>query len=201
MNEINRPKPDGENQIDWGKASADYSKFRKGYPQNFYQLLRTFDIGKKNQKILDLASGTGEIAVNLAKSGAQVVGIDISEDQVVAARVNAKTLDLAVEFKAISAEEIDFNENSFEVIVSSCSWNYFVKKIVLPKLKKILRPKGKLLISYLVWLPDEDDIARETEKLVLSYNPNWKGAGFNGKPKHQKRLSITTQKHTTNPTD
>ena len=35
-----------------------------------------------------------------------------------------------------------------------------------------------MVIIWMVWLPSECKIAEETEKLILKYNPNWTGAGF-----------------------
>ena len=40
--------------IDWGKTSLDYARYRPGPPSSFYAKLLTLGIGKKNQKILDL---------------------------------------------------------------------------------------------------------------------------------------------------
>lgn len=36
---------------------------------------------------------------------------------------------------------------------------------------------GRILILYMAWLPYEDEIAGESEKLVLKYSPKWSGAG------------------------
>lgn len=40
-----------------------------------------------------------------------------------------------------------------------------------------LKPNGRILVLYMAWLPFEDKIAGESEKLVLKYSPNWSGAG------------------------
>ena len=42
-------------------------------------------------------------------------------------------------------------------------------------LSRLLRPGGKLVILYMAWLPEEDKIAGESEKLILKYNPSWSG--------------------------
>lgn len=41
----------------------------------------------------------------------------------------------------------------------------------------MLKPNGKLLVLAMEWLPFEDDIARQSEELVLKYNAKWGGAG------------------------
>lgn len=47
----------------------------------------------------------------------------------------------------------------------------------MPKLHRMLKKEGSILVLYMAWLPYEDQIAGESEKLVLKYNPNWSGAG------------------------
>ena len=54
---------------------------------------------------------------------------------------------------------------------------YFKHEYVAPKLYDILKSKGTLLVLYMAWLPYEDRIAGESEKLILKYSPNWSGAG------------------------
>lgn len=71
--------------IDFGKQSEDYSKHRPGFPSSFYDRLeRYFPI--KDQAILDLGTGPGTVAGELAARGAQVVGIDIAQGQIQAAQ-------------------------------------------------------------------------------------------------------------------
>ena len=48
-----------ETSIDWGKTSQDYANYRYGQPNSFYEKLSAMGIGQKNQKILDIGTGTG----------------------------------------------------------------------------------------------------------------------------------------------
>ncbi len=52
----------------------------------------------------------------------------------------------------------------------------------MPKLAKMLKSGGKVVILYMAWLPFEDKIAGESEALVLKYSPDWSGAGETRKP-------------------
>ena len=47
----------------------------------------------------------------------------------------------------------------------------------MPMLHRFLKNDGRILILYMAWLPYEDEIAGESEKLVLKYSPKWSGAG------------------------
>jgi ubiquinone/menaquinone biosynthesis C-methylase UbiE len=80
------PAHDGKRIIDWGKTSDDYSTYRPGPPPSFYARLAALGVGLPQQRILDLGTGTGVIARQFARQGAHVIGIDISEEQLTAAR-------------------------------------------------------------------------------------------------------------------
>ena len=71
-----------DKRIDWGKTSTDYAKHRPGPPPSFYQRLAALGIGLPGQKVLDLATGTGVIARQLATQGSDVMASDISDEQV-----------------------------------------------------------------------------------------------------------------------
>ena len=59
---------------------------------------------------------------------------------------------------------------------------YFDHDKVMPLLSDLLKPKGKLVILYMAWLPFEDAIAGASEEIVLKYSPKWSGAGETRKP-------------------
>ena len=42
------------------------------------------------------------------------------------------------------------------------------------------QPGGKLVLTYLSWLPRKDPIAQASEQLILRYNPQWTDADFPG---------------------
>lgn len=82
-----------------------------------------------------------------------------------------------IEYILSPAEEIDFPDGTFDVITScQCFW-YFDHERITPNLKRMLKKDGSLLILYMSWLPFEDEIAGESEKLILKYNPMWNGNG------------------------
>ena len=48
---------------------------------------------------------------------------------------------------------------------------------IMPKLYRMIKPNGCILVLYMAWLPYEDQIAKASETLVLKYSPKWSGAG------------------------
>ena len=73
---------DKGNDFDFGRVSEDYAKYRDIYPKSMYQKLIDFGIGKKEQKILDLGSGTAVLPVNMYHTGAFFTSTDIAENQI-----------------------------------------------------------------------------------------------------------------------
>jgi len=174
--------------FDWGKTSQDYAKFRDIYPESFYQKIISRNIGIQGQKILDIGTGTGVLPRNLYQYGADWTGIDASENQIQEAKRLANQQGMKIHFQAVPAEQADFSESYFDAVTAcQCFW-YFKPELLMPILKKILKPDGKILILQMEWLPFEDEIAQASENLVLKYNPDWTGAG---EKRHPVYLSDT----------
>lgn len=173
---MNNTNIDGGKYFDWGLASADYAKYRDIYPVEFYE--RIVDLGccKNGQSVLDIGTGTGVIPRNMYKYGAKFTGADISENQIKYAKQLSKGLD--IEYIVSSAENLDFPDNSFDVVTACQCFMYFDKKTVLPKINKMLKEEGHFLILFMAWLPFESEIAKHSEDLVLRYNPDWSGGGM-----------------------
>ncbi len=171
---IRDEKIDGGTPFDWGRTSADYAKFRDIYPKEFYEKIAERGLCTSGQSVLDLGTGTGVLPRNMYTYGGRWTGTDISENQIAEAKRLSKGMDIT--YYAVSAEKAEFPEGSFDVITAcQCFW-YFDHEIVMPKLWRMLKENGKILILYMAWLPYEDDIARASEELVLKYSPKWSGA-------------------------
>ena len=173
--EIVDKKIDGGKAFDWGKTSVDYAKYRDIYPQIFYDKIISRNLCLNGQNVLDIGTGTGVIPRNMYRYGAKWIGTDISENQIEQAKFLSKDMDIA--YYTSATETLNFPENSFDVITAyQCFW-YFNHEQVMPILHRLLKTDGSILILYMAWLPCEDKIAGESEKLVLKYSPNWSGAG------------------------
>lgn len=178
---VQREEFDHGRDIDWGKASEDYAKYRPGPPSSLYKMLQTIDIGIPGQTVLDQGTGTGVFARQLAKQGCRVVGTDISDNQIKFAKELARNDSQEnIEFLVSSAELNPFPDRSFDVISASQCFVYFDKSKWIPEVKRLLRPNGKIVIAYFQWLPLEDVISGATEKLVLKHNPDWTAHSFKG---------------------
>ena len=166
--------------IDWGKTSADYADWRPDYPTEFYARLAALGVGRQGQKILDLATGVGFLARNFARRGAIVTAIDISAEQIAEARRRAEAEGLSIDFAVARAEKTGLQSASCDAITASQCWLYFDKVRAIAEVKRLLQPEGVLVTSHFCWLPQQDEIARASEALVLRHNPDWTAAGWSG---------------------
>jgi 2-polyprenyl-3-methyl-5-hydroxy-6-metoxy-1,4-benzoquinol methylase len=80
----------------------------------------TFD---KSLKILDIGCGTGRHAIELAKRGYDVVGVDLSASQLSRARDNAKHNQVRVRFLQADARTLAF-QREFDVVIMICEGGF-----------------------------------------------------------------------------
>lgn len=173
--EISIKNIDDGRSFDWGKTSEDYARFRDIYPEEFYRYILDLGLCKDGQRVLDIGTGTGVLPRNLYPYHASWIGTDISEEQIGWAKKLAEDAKMDITFSVCSAEDLDYEEDSFDVItICQCIW-YLDPEITVRKLQKMLKKDGMILILYMGWLPFEDEIAGKSEQLILDYNPTWTG--------------------------
>lgn len=125
--------------------------------------------------MLDLGTGTGVLPRNMHRFGAKWTGTDISPEQIEQAKKLSQGMGIG--YYAMSAEKIDFPDDSFDATTAcQCFW-YFDHEKLIPQLCRMLKSNGRLLVLCMEWLPFEDKIAGMSEDLVLRYSPDWSGAG------------------------
>ena len=171
-------KIDQGQAFDWGKTSEDYGKYRDILPLSFYEHLRQYDIGLEGQQLLDLGTGTGVLPRGMYREGLHFTGIDVVENQIQVARKLAAKEGKAIQFEHLPAEEIAFPDQHFDAATAIQCWHYFDHAVLLPKLIRQLKPQGKLAIGYMHWLPEENELVKASEALILKYNPKWTSGGI-----------------------
>jgi|TARA_B110000438_G_C15726613_1_gene612297 SAM-dependent methyltransferase len=102
-----------------GTAYLRYA-FTKGTSREVDRLFEVFDLSA-GDRVLDVGCGPGRHALELARRGVQVVGIDISERfvNIAAAAASAERLDGLVSFQVGDARELSF-EGEFDFAISMC---------------------------------------------------------------------------------
>src|SRR5690349_21162647 len=69
-------------------------------------------------RVLDVACGTGNTAIPAARLGAQVTGVDIAPNLLAQARERAAQEQLRAEFQEGDAEQLQFPDNAFDVVLT-----------------------------------------------------------------------------------
>lgn len=99
-------------------------------------------------KILDVACGTGDLSIMLAKKCCcEVVGLDLSAGMVDVGRKKVAKTDLNIDLQVGDAENLPYTDNEFDVV--TCAFgvrNFGNLKQGLVEMKRVLKPNGLLLI-------------------------------------------------------
>lgn len=100
-----------------------------------------------NKKVLDLGCGYGwHCSYAIEKGAKHVIGIDISEKMLQVAK--EKNNHESIEYMQGTIEDIDFDENEFDIILSSLALHYIEDYAsVVEKVKKVLKPNGIFIFS------------------------------------------------------
>lgn len=96
-----------------------------------------------NALTLDVACGTGDMAVELLKRGRSVTGIDLSEEMLAIAR--RKTA--SANFQLANAEALPFDDNMFDAVTSAFGIRNFVHlDNGLAEMARVLKSGGRMVI-------------------------------------------------------
>lgn len=105
----------------------------------------------ENPRILDVACGTADSSVQIAKSivNAEVSAIDISEGMLEIGKEKVEKLGLSnkITFSISNAENIDFQANTFDAAFVAFGVRNFSDRIKgLKEIHRVLKPKGTLIV-------------------------------------------------------
>lgn len=97
-------------------------------------------------KILDIGTGAGFLALLFAEMGHEVTAIDISRSMLEKADQNAKSLGLDINFCHGDAEELPFEDDHFDIVVSKyLLWTLPHPDRTVQEWKRVLKTNGKIL--------------------------------------------------------
>lgn len=102
--------------------------------------------------ILDVGTGTGLVALRAARllSGGRVIGIDHSQGMIEQACAKARRSSVGefVIFRRSDAEQLDFSDQSFDVVLSLYALFHFPDPLrALAEMYRVLRPGGRVVIG------------------------------------------------------
>jgi SAM-dependent methyltransferase len=108
---------------------------------------------KRDDRVLDVACGTGVVAVTAARLGALVTGIDLTPELLVVARENAGTSGMHIEFHEGDCEALPFADDAFDVVVSQYGHMFAPRPAAaIGEMLRVLRKDGTIAFS--TWPPE-----------------------------------------------
>lgn len=120
-----------------------------------------------NDRVLDVACGTGNVAITAGRRGARVTGLDITPGMLDDARENAAIAGLeAVDWREGDATDLPFEDDTFDVALS-CVGHMFAAppEAAATELLRVTRPGGR--IGFTSWTPRS--VVPAMAKVMQSY--------------------------------
>jgi SAM-dependent methyltransferase len=132
--------------------AGDFGVIAKTITKAAEEFVRRLNVSA-GAEALDVACGTGNLAIPLAKMGCVVTGLDIAPNLIAQARERAAAEDVAAVFEEGDAEAMPFADASFDLAVSMFGAMFAPRpEIVASELARVLKPGGRLAMAN--WTPD-----------------------------------------------
>lgn len=119
--------------------STEYAKFRPHYPGALYDFL--YSTLHSFERALDVATGNGQVAAELAKQFTEVFATDISTKQLAAAPHLSNIF-----YKAEAAEDASFPDHYFDLITVAQAIHWFDFDKFYAGVKRMLKPGGLIAV-------------------------------------------------------
>lgn len=105
------------------------------------------------EAVLDVATGTGVVAVTAARAGARVTGLDITPALLEQARDNSRIAQLDIVWTEGDAEQLPYPDASFDVVVSQFGHMFAPRpEVALGEMRRVLKADGR--IAFATWPPE-----------------------------------------------
>jgi len=134
-------------------SGASYERIAETFAAIHDRVVEALGI-EPGTRVLDVACGTGGVALRTARAGADVVGIDISADQLAKARRAAEAEGLNIRFDEGNCEELPYGDAEFDAVASAFGAIFAPDHArTAGELARVCRPGGRLALT--AWPNDE----------------------------------------------
>ncbi|HPO63966.1 MAG TPA: arsenite methyltransferase [Candidatus Kapabacteria bacterium] len=126
---------------------------------------------KKGDYVLDLGSGAGNdcfVALSLTGDEGKVYGLDFTDEMIKKANLNKIIVGASnVEFVKGDIEDMPFESDFFDVVISNCVLNLVPnKELAFSNIYRVLKPNGHFCVSDIVL---EGKLPKEIESAAVMY--------------------------------
>src|SRR5215470_13087269 len=147
-------EPDGSIQIESLKSrlqktwmAGDYDRFSRYMEDGARQYYESLDI-PPGSKVLDVACGSGQLALMASRDGFDSTGVDIAENLIERARERSAAEGLNARFEVGDAEALPFPDASFDVVVSLIGAMFAPRpELVAQELLRVCSPGGTIAMA------------------------------------------------------
>ena len=128
--------------------AGDYDRFSRYMEQGARIFYEQLDVPAGSQ-LLDVACGSGQVALWAARDGAHVTGVDIAPNLVQRAQARANAEGLNARFMEGDAEALPFEDASFDVVISLVVGVMFAPRpeLVARELLRVCSPGGSIAMG------------------------------------------------------
>jgi ubiquinone/menaquinone biosynthesis C-methylase UbiE len=133
-------------------VAAQFESFTQILTLPFVERLIGLAKLRASERVLDVGTGTGIVALNLAPNlpNGKVFAVDLSEGMLATAQRKAQAIGLLgrVEFQRMDAEALALSDQSFDVVLSLFAVLHFPNPLrALAEMSRVLRTGGRLIIA------------------------------------------------------
>jgi SAM-dependent methyltransferase len=131
--------------------AGDFGKIAEYTAEEAESYVDTLGI-TKGMRVLDVACGTGNLAIPAARKGADVTGVDIASNLLRQARHRATEENLSINFEEGDAEDLPFGEAEFDLVMSMFGAMFAPRPDrVASELARVCRHGGRIAMAN--WTP------------------------------------------------
>ena len=131
--------------------TGDFGQIARFYEDGARAFINRLGL-KPGSKVLDVACGTGNLALPAARLGANVTGVDIAPNLIEQARATAAREGLKAQFDEGDVEALSYGDASFDVVVTMFGAMFAPRpELVASELLRVTKPGG--LIAMANWTP------------------------------------------------
>ncbi|MGI8494895.1 MAG: class I SAM-dependent methyltransferase [Pyrinomonadaceae bacterium] len=132
-------------------TAGDFGRIAKSYENGAADFVARLNLQART-RVLDVACGAGNLSLPASRAGAVVTGVDIAENLIEQARVNAENENLKIQFDVGDAENLSYDDASFDAIVTMFGAMFAPRpEIVAAELKRVCRSGGTIAMAN--WTP------------------------------------------------
>src|SRR5215468_10970767 len=100
---------------------------------------------RSGEKVLDVGTGTGVVAITAARTGAQVTGLDLTPALLEQARENSRIARMEnIVWMEGDAEDLPYSDASFDVVLSQFGHIFAPRpEVAVSEIRRVLKPDGR----------------------------------------------------------